>query len=559
MKYLLVTAIFYCGIAWSATHTLFTQLCEFNYNWKDYKDEFDDRPAIDFASDKEYIQTHLTEVLKVLRNNPTDHLNEAQLAMRTHLISVLDAYREEGLFPMNYYREERLPVFIDEHGTHCAVGFLMMETGYDHVAHRIASTNNYAWVKEIQDPALPEWQQLSGFTVAELKLIQGAYDSYIPFDLKMPNKYELPQKPMVCEYHFENSLKSKDKTIWLYGEGKDSVLHGRWIQNYSVGIPWIEGYFVNGKRSGRWKEYYPGTAILCRTEHWRNDLLNGVRTRYDKKGKVIETILFKDGEVELKTNFDYDMGLKFERVPVDSNIIHTKVYTMIGGLLAEGNEEVHNPGGLQWFQNIELTALNSFAISAQQGEQSRSYSAGYQSFDDSYSARQFGSFYAPPLVTYKKVGTWTYYSEYALINDINWSLAHDLKNNYSHLTQMQEVLDKASTKMYSQGSDSIKVKFENDLPKETRVYINDKMELGVMASYHVLPVFHLGRYYGYSRFNDYNASESVRYLISSVGMIDSEGKRHGEWKYYNAAGQLYKISQYLVAVKEDDEVVAVQN
>ena len=55
---------------------------------------------------------------------------------------------------------------------------------------------------------------------------------------------------------------------------------------------------MNGKRSGRWKEYYPGTAILCRTEHWRNDLLNGVRTRYDKNGKIIETILFKDGEVK---------------------------------------------------------------------------------------------------------------------------------------------------------------------------------------------------------------------------------------------------------------------
>ena len=43
--------------------------------------------------------------------------------------AVLADYARQGRFPINYYRQERIPVFIDEHDTHCAVGYLMQHTG----------------------------------------------------------------------------------------------------------------------------------------------------------------------------------------------------------------------------------------------------------------------------------------------------------------------------------------------------------------------------------------------------------------------------------------------
>ena len=73
--------------------------------------------------------------------------------------------------------------------------------------------------------------------------------------------------------YFNKKQPKKKENVWLFGEGKNGKLHGRWIQNYRSGKPWIAGYFNHGQRSGQWKEYYQGTTKLCRTENWRNDKL----------------------------------------------------------------------------------------------------------------------------------------------------------------------------------------------------------------------------------------------------------------------------------------------
>ena len=57
---------------------------------------------------------------------------------------------------------------------------------------------------------------------------------------------EVPQAPAVVSMNFEGNnveVANNDdlKSVWCYGEGKDNVLHGKWVQNYRVGIPWIEG------------------------------------------------------------------------------------------------------------------------------------------------------------------------------------------------------------------------------------------------------------------------------------------------------------------------------
>lgn len=535
----------------------YQQLCAFNPNWKKYADRAPEGDARTFSSDREYVQAHLSSVLEILRSNPTWGLSEAQFNSRVHLIQLLDAYRLAGQFPLNYYRRDRIPVFIDEHNTHCAVGFLMMKTGHDALAHKIASVDNYIWVKDIKDPEVVAWQQASGFTMEELKLIQGAYDSYLPNAFFLPNKYEIPQKPEIIQAYFEDErtgkpLKTAPEHIWLKGEGSNGVLNGKWIQNFAVGIPWIVGWFENGKKSGQWKEYYQGTNQLCRTEIWRNDKLNGLRIRYDRKGKVIEEILFRDGKVVTKTNYTQEDSLTWIRRPINDSMIYTEVYNSFGALIATGDEKVYNPGNLQWFQNIELTALNTAAIQVSSPVQ---YISSQSSSSQSLSLRgsRYGRGYVqlfgePQLVQYLKQGAWTYYKEYNYAaGNYHGSLHRSLQANYRHfastlIASLSMFEDMPMTIFH----DSIVVEYVNDqIHNFYAKSANDCAHLKVNYYPKNNPNTIFFNLYGYNH-------QPPGEIVKDCGRYNMNGERIGEWRYFSEQGQLYKKESYLIAWKDDD-------
>ena len=566
----IITSILLLGLSLQVSaNTFFTQLCEFNPNWENYELRVPDKEAILFSSEVEYIQAHLTSVLSILRSNSTDHLNSEQFKSRHHLIEVLDAYRAAGNFPINYYRNERIPVFIDEHNTHCAVGFLMQETGFESLAREISTTDNYIWVKDISDARVLQWQAQSGFTLEELKIIQGAYDIYMENAFYLPNRYEIPQKPACATAYFQENrysgeeLAHEPENIWFYGEGKNGVLNGRWEQNYAVGIPWIVGYYRNGERTGQWMEYYQGTDILCRTENWRDDKLNGVRIRFDREGNIVEEILFKDGNAITKTNYDRAEDMKSIRTPLDSVNIHTEVYTMSGRLLATGNERVHNPSNLLWFQNIELTALNSVAITARSYEQNNDIQLfnGSQSgfFDPNRRPMRSTLFQTPSLVEYKKEGKWVYYhdADLALAGHYDkLSISNRIKVDFRHfeddLSQMTTLMDDKGVKSQF---DSIVVEFENNL-------VYDFFGYGYNQYKHVHFAYHQGeptRLLGDPiYFNvDYNqlAIRPISERVSEIGEYNVNGYRIGEWKHFDMNQNLFKLEKYLIPHKEEEIVV----
>ncbi len=530
--------------------TFYDQLCEFNFNWQKYAAQAPEGSARHFASEREYVQAHLSNVLPILRTNPVDHLNAELLNSRLHLIEVLDAYRIAGNFPINYYRQERIPVFIDDHNTHCAVGYLLQHTGHEDVARRIAGTDNYAWVKDIKDQALLEWQSSSGFTLEELKLIQGAYDYYMPNARILPNKHEIPQKPEPIIIYFDSKPETPEN-IWCYGEGENGVLNGRWEQNYAVGIPWIEGYFENGNRTGQWKEYYQGTNKLCRTENWRNDKLNGVRKRFDREGALIEEILFKDGVAITKTNYDLTASLRYVRTPLDSNLVRTEVFTFGGGLLAYGHERIHNPGNLQWFQNIELTALNSAAITSRDASQSNGLVLGNGS--------NFGGqslYNAPPLVEYKKEGEWVYYREYGTrVAGPSLSLVQDmLHRDYPHfadiLYQDIQVLEDLTI---GSGYDSIRAEYVDN--RIQNFYGDGKEDAYWHISYHDAQAReHISSFQPWSR--RLPGAKPWQFFIpqptiKEIGQYNREDQRIGQWKHFAKDGKLYKTENYVIPWKEE--------
>lgn len=556
-KIILTVAIIGSAISGRAAD-LFDQLVAFNYNWTNYESRIGNANAPKINSETEYIQMHLTNVLEILKTNPTDQLNKLQLTSRTNLIGVLTEYRNEGLFPINYYKQERIPVFIDEHNTHCAVGYLLAETGHDDLAQSISKMDNYVWVKDLKLPEVLEWQKSSGFTLEELKLIQGAYDFYQPMAFTLPNRTEIPQKPEVVVRNFDGEKASSSKvsdllSVWCYGEGKNGVLHGKWIQNYRENIPWIEGYYENGKRTGSWKEYYMGTSILCRTEHWRNDKLNGVRTRYDREGNVVERITFKDGEATKKINYDLRGGLEWIRIPIDSMTVRTEMYTSSGYLLAKGVENIYNPSGLLWFQNIELTALNTAAITARDGAPEYVTSSSQNIMQPSFLGPR--SFQQPSLVQYLKIGEWTYYNEYtadAYSTTANTTIEY-LNRDFPHVGgEIFAGLKNIEFVAFASTFDSLTVSYDRNQITEVHAFNSEvQPRIAVVLSDQLL--------YGnvnlqsiYSSGLNYDRS-SYR-TISAIGPVDENGYRIGNWYHYDRYGRAIKVESYLQPWKPEEEL-----
>ena len=529
----------------SYSHTLYNQLYDFNPNWEKHQSYVLADEAQHFNSDAAYVQAHLRNVIAILRNTSLDHDQFHQYTSRLQLIDILESYCDAGNFPINYQWMSRVPVFIDEHNTHCAVGYLLKETGYGKLAKEISYNNNYAWVEDIDNSALLEWQQKSGFTLEELKLIQGAYDFYLPNALELPNKYEVPQQPKCMTLYFEKKkifgLKDKEN-IWCYGEGEKGILNGVWIQNYAKGIPWIKGYYENGNRTGQWQEYYPGTNKLCRTENWRDDELNGIRKRFDRSGELIEEILFKDGKAITKTNYDTRNAIKWIRKPLGDGLMETEVYTFEGVLIAHGNEKVYNPGNLLWFQNIELTALNSASITSRE-------------VISSPTLGRTNLFNEIPLVQYKKEGIWIFYKDELSNNSISQNpnnIETTLQNDFTYFgNQLFQSLQMFDEINLNWSLDKIQVIYNNDVVQHFYGY-GDRDYVHLNIQYHnpnTPQVINIPSYHPSSR----NRIVELKPMVKEFGRYNSHRQKVGIWKYSDELGRLNK-REHIASPRKKEEI-----
>ncbi len=135
------------------------------------------RPAD--APSEARIATHLAYVERLLRAAPIDRLGPSQRSRRRALLDVLADYRARGVFPRrtdDTYVGRR-PRFIDDRGVHCAVGHLVTASGHAALAAEIDARYEYAYVAEMEAPALVEWASEHGFTLDELAMIQPGYSA----------------------------------------------------------------------------------------------------------------------------------------------------------------------------------------------------------------------------------------------------------------------------------------------------------------------------------------------------------------------------------------------
>lgn len=135
--------------------------------------------AVDNAVDAETLRLkrHFDAVLGELERADTAHLSAAQRGARADHIAELRRYRDRGVFPHNHdFPGQRVPHFVDAHGTRCALGHLIEESGDSATVERIATTRNNAYVAELaDDPALVAWLDRAGLSAEEAARIQPAY------------------------------------------------------------------------------------------------------------------------------------------------------------------------------------------------------------------------------------------------------------------------------------------------------------------------------------------------------------------------------------------------
>jgi len=137
------------------------------------------RPSADPTDVREVarLRRHFAVVLSELRAADATSLSTSQRTARTTLIARLEQYAAAGRFPHNHVVPgKRVPVFRDEHGTMCAMAYLIASTGHNDIVEYVARRNNLAYIPQLAgDVRLRAWLDSTGLTVAEAARVQPSY------------------------------------------------------------------------------------------------------------------------------------------------------------------------------------------------------------------------------------------------------------------------------------------------------------------------------------------------------------------------------------------------
>jgi hypothetical protein len=137
-----------------------------------------DRHVVGHAAEVKRITAHFDSVLLELRARDVRLLARTQQENRQTLITVLESYRNRGVFPHNrHFPGEAVPYFIDRpKGTLCAVAHLLESTGRREIVDAVAAMDNNVWVKDLAGVReFEHWLDEHGLTLAEAARIQVPY------------------------------------------------------------------------------------------------------------------------------------------------------------------------------------------------------------------------------------------------------------------------------------------------------------------------------------------------------------------------------------------------
>jgi hypothetical protein len=168
-------------------------------------------------------------------------------ARRAEILGHFDDYIARGTTPQNLHVPWRSPVFIDDRGTICAVGYLIEKTAGRELAERVAREHRYSVLEDIATamPEVREWIATSGFTLEELASIQ---PGYIP--PAMWHEDDLHPTPNTAIDFTPVALEAADAS-------------GTWRSRYPTGERLAEGRYVDKRPEGVWRFYYPSGNLAA--------------------------------------------------------------------------------------------------------------------------------------------------------------------------------------------------------------------------------------------------------------------------------------------------------
>ncbi len=135
--------------------------------------------SIDGADEQGRIRTHLRYALRRLRERDTTSLPLTVQQRRAAVLAALQRYIDRGRFPSRTDDDlpGRRPRFVDDRGTHCAVAYLIADSGEPGLVDEIQRRYEYAEVLDMASDRLVVWAEQHGLSVEELAMIQPRYRS----------------------------------------------------------------------------------------------------------------------------------------------------------------------------------------------------------------------------------------------------------------------------------------------------------------------------------------------------------------------------------------------
>ncbi|HEY0255738.1 MAG TPA: hypothetical protein VGC41_29615, partial [Kofleriaceae bacterium] len=262
------------------------------------------------ASEQDRMHLHLQFVYDWLASRPP---TKPELApKRKEILAHFAAYIAKNTTPKNAHVPWRTPVFIDDEGTICAVGYLIQQTTNHELPDKIAREHRYDFIEDIATamPEVKSWVAESGFTLDEIAHIQPAYEepsvnTWRTWDLAKHPPKDGPYDKLSSRGTFRRgemegtwvAVDDKDKVVgrgemkhgagtWTafydggatFGRGRyvDNVAQGKWQLFHESGNLAAEGRFDRGERVGTWQFFYDSPQ--------KTPLAIG---RFDGSGKVV--------------------------------------------------------------------------------------------------------------------------------------------------------------------------------------------------------------------------------------------------------------------------------
>ncbi|MBA3461854.1 MAG: hypothetical protein H0T46_17975 [Deltaproteobacteria bacterium] len=218
------------------------------------------------AADTEQLRmtAHLQHVHDWLASRPATRPGLA--ARRAELLAALRTYIAKGTTPRNTDLPWRTPVFIDQEGTICAVGYLIESSVGRALPEKIATHHRYDFLEDIAAsmPEVRQWVEESGLTLEELASIQPAYeepsvDGWRGWELAKFRPADGPSSRYGSGNFKDRNMAGDWKVLdgeRVVGKGAMKSGRGAWTSFYATGEKLAEGRYVANAPEGRWKMFH---------------------------------------------------------------------------------------------------------------------------------------------------------------------------------------------------------------------------------------------------------------------------------------------------------------